>query len=197
MSKESCMNLNSNFPNDFNSEKDNIHAIIRDHWLNFDYVINNNRTIDVTGDVVFPEFASFLSELPLRFNKVSGNFDCSALENLTSLKGGPLKIDGAFNCAFTKITSLEYAPESADVLIFDNNIKSLSTGDRNCHFNKVHMLMTNSSAVKSLPHEIINNKEYFPLILKYQNYFGVWNHDGAFNIEGFNMLITEIKEGLK
>jgi hypothetical protein len=190
------MDLDSGFPYDF-IEKDRIETIVSDHWLNFDYRINSDHTIDVIGDVVFPDFASFLTELPLRFNYVSGNFDCSRLVNLSSLKGSPVHVHGTFNCAFTKITSLEYVPESAGVLVFDNNISSLATGNRNCKFNHVHMLMINSNPQNSLSREIINNKEYFPLILKYQNYFDVWDDNGAFNARGFDMLIAEIKEGLK
>lgn len=46
------------FLDDFIEEND-IHAIIRDHWLVIDYKINKDLTIDVLGDVKFPEFASF------------------------------------------------------------------------------------------------------------------------------------------
>ena len=196
MINEFCRGLDPGFPDNIAIEHE-IENILHDHWLNFDYKINSDHTIDVIGDVVFPQFASFLREFPLQFGKVGGNFNISALENLTSLKGAPVWVGGIFNCSFTKITSLEYVPESAGVLVFDNNISSLATGNRNCKFNHVHMLMINSNPQNRLPREIINNKEYFRLILKYQNYFDVWDDNGAFNARGFDMLIAEIKEGLK
>lgn len=195
MIKEFYMGLDFDFPDNIAIEHE-VEAIIRDHWLNFDYKINDDRSIDVIGDVVFPDFASFLTVLPLRFNNVSGNFDCSRLVNLKSLTGSPVHVHGIFNCAFTKITSLEYAPESAETLIFDNNLESLSTGNRNCKFNHVHILIINSNPVNGLSDQIVNNSEYLPVILKYQNYFEVWK-DGLFNLEGFHVLILEIKEGLE
>ena len=69
---------------------------------------NDDGTIDVAEDV----YISYkgLTELPLRFNKVSGNFDCSN-NNLTSLKGSPRWIGGYFNCINNKLTSLDLSPE--------------------------------------------------------------------------------------
>ena len=39
------------------------------------YIINPDKTIDVDGDVTLS--FSYLSKLPLKFNKVSGNFLCN------------------------------------------------------------------------------------------------------------------------
>lgn len=195
MINEFCMGLDPGFPDNFALENC-IHAIIRDLWLVMDYEINSDHMVDVSGDVVFPQFASFLRELPLQFGQVGGDFDISALENLTSLKGAPVRVGGVFNCSFTKITSLEYVPESVGVLVFDNNISSLATGNRICKFDKLQLLMSNSNTINGLPHEIINNKEYLGVIMKYQNYFEIWK-DGSFNKVGFDLLVLEIKEGLE
>jgi hypothetical protein len=89
------MNLDSIFPGTF-LEPDCVHVIIRDHWLVLDYTVNIDQSIDVRSDVKFSEFASFLTELPLKFNKVSGDFDCSALQNLTTLKGCPSEVGGTW-----------------------------------------------------------------------------------------------------
>lgn len=176
--------------------EDEIDAIIREHWLAIDYRINDDRSIDVFGDVKFPEFASFLRELPLQFNKIIGDFDCSALVNLTTLKGSPFKVLGSFNCGYTNIKSLEFAPKKAEKLIFDNTIKSIATNS-NCDFKQVHMLLRDSNPVHGLPSIIFQHIEYLPTILKYQNYFEVWNEDYSFNKSGFENLIAEIDEGLQ
>lgn len=188
------MNLDYIFPANFVGE-DEIDVIIREHWLAIDYSINDNRSIDVYGDVKFPEFASFLKELPLQFNKINGDFDCTALVNLTSLKGSPFEVLGSFNCSYTNIKSLEFAPKKAEKLVFDNTIKSISTNS-NCDFKQVHMLVRDSNPIEGLPSIILHYVEYLPTILKYQNYFEVWDNY-SLNEKGFASLITEIEEGLE
>ena len=72
------------------------------------YTINSDGTIDVNGSVHL--YDESLTELPLRFNKVTGYFDCSD-NKLTSLKGSPRWIGGYFYCSRNKLTSLEFSPE--------------------------------------------------------------------------------------
>ena len=72
------------------------------------YTINSDGSIDVAGDVYL--YHERLTELPLRFNKVTGWFDCS-YNRLTSLKGCPRWIGGSFNCIGNKLTSLEFSPD--------------------------------------------------------------------------------------
>lgn len=189
------MNLDSIFPSNF-LEPDCVHAIIRDHWLVLDYTVNIDQSIDVRGDVKFPEFASFLTELPLKFNKVSGDFDCSALQNLTTLEGGPAEVGGTFNCSYTAIASLKHAPKRAAKLIFDNTIGSLSV-DWNCDYKQVHMLVRDSNPVAGLPSVLLEHIEFLPTVLKYQNHFELWNDHHCFNEQGFDDLIAEINEGLE
>ena len=64
--------------------------------------------IDVDGNV----YISFkgLIELPLRFNKVNGSFDCSD-NKLTTLKGSPRWVGGSFYCNYNQLTSLEFGPD--------------------------------------------------------------------------------------
>jgi hypothetical protein len=72
------------------------------------YTVNDDGSIDVNGDVEL----SFkdLTELPLRFNKVTGWFDCS-YNRLTSLKGSPRWIGGSFYCYNNRLSSLEFSPD--------------------------------------------------------------------------------------
>ena len=72
------------------------------------YTINSDGSIDVNGDVYL--WSRRLTELPLRFNKVSGSFDCSS-NNLTSLNGSPKWIGGWFSCQYNQLTSLEFSPD--------------------------------------------------------------------------------------
>jgi hypothetical protein len=191
------MNLEKIFPVDFKT-KEEVSGILRDHWvvITGEYSVNNDGSIDVFGDLRFVDFASFLTNFPLRFNSISGSFDCTSLKRLSTLKDGPKHVGGTFNCAYTNIKSFEYAPQRAAKLIFDNTITSLCTGGVNCHFDQVEMLVRNSDPVYGLPVLILHHIAYLQLILKYQNYFDVWK-DGLFHQEGFESLIEEIKEGLK
>ena len=69
---------------------------------------NLDGSIDVDGDVDL--YSLKLTKLPLKFNKVSGNFECSN-NKLTSLEGGPKEVKGNFWCGSNKLTSLKGAPK--------------------------------------------------------------------------------------
>jgi hypothetical protein len=72
------------------------------------YTINSDGSIDVAGDVWINN--KELTELPLRFNKVTGYFDCGG-NSLTTLKGCPRWVGGFFYCDNNQLTSLEFSPE--------------------------------------------------------------------------------------
>ena len=72
------------------------------------YTVNPYGSIDVAGNVFL--YKKGLTELPLVFNKVSGNFDCGD-NNLTTLKGSPRWISGDFYCDNNQLTSLEFSPD--------------------------------------------------------------------------------------
>ena len=59
------------------------------------YTINDDGSIDVVGNVNL--CGRDLIELPLRFNKVSGNF-CCYVNKLTTLKGSPKWVGDGFFC---------------------------------------------------------------------------------------------------
>ena len=75
------------------------------------YTINPDLTIDVEGSVNL--FNKNLTEFPdyIKFNYVSGYFDC-ANNQLTSLKGCPTSVGGGFYCYNNQLTSLEGCPTS-------------------------------------------------------------------------------------
>ncbi len=72
------------------------------------YNINHDGSIDVNGSVDL--YSQELTELPLRFNKVTGYFNCD-FNNLTTLKGSPKWVGDRFSCSDNKLTSLEFSPE--------------------------------------------------------------------------------------
>jgi hypothetical protein len=51
-----------------------------------------------------------LTELPLIFNKVYGDFHCGR-NKLTSLKGCPRWVGGYFYCTNNNLTSLDFSPD--------------------------------------------------------------------------------------
>ena len=72
------------------------------------YTINDDGTIDVNGIVNLDNIK--LTELPLTFNKVSGDFFCR-FNQLTTLKGSPRWVGGSFYCNYNQLTSLEFSPD--------------------------------------------------------------------------------------
>jgi len=105
------------------------------------YTINNDGSIDIDGNVDL--YYRNLTELPLRFNYVSGYFSCNNNKltsllgspksvggnfycdnnELTSLKGGPQSVGGHFDCGYNQISSLEGGPQSVgDFYCFNNPI---------------------------------------------------------------------------
>lgn len=175
--------------------KNEIETIIREHWILTDkYFINLDASIDVEGDVKFSENMGFLKELPLRFNRVSGDFDCSKLI-LESLKGSPIEVNGTFNCSHNRLSTLEYLPKKAGCFIFDNTVKSLYTNGVNCDFEKVILLTLTDSTAYLNPKLKLDNFE-LRMFFKYQTYFGIYD-DKIFNEKSFEDFIQEVNEGLQ
>jgi hypothetical protein len=85
------------------------------------YTINSDGSIDVAGGVDLSFYE--LTELPLRFNKVTGSFNCGN-NNLTSLEFSPDYVGGFFWCNSNQLTSLEFSPEYVgnDFFCSDNNL---------------------------------------------------------------------------
>jgi len=71
------------------------------------YTINPDGSIDVNGHVLLGK--QKLTELPLKFNIVSGDFYCY-INNLTSLDGSPTYVGGGFYCSDNKLKSLVGCP---------------------------------------------------------------------------------------
>jgi hypothetical protein len=59
------------------------------------YTINPDNTIDVNGDVHLYDRQGNIEKLPVKFGKVSGDFDCG-INNLTTLECCPNYVSGYF-----------------------------------------------------------------------------------------------------
>lgn len=99
-----------------NNIKQDINAICKEYGIE-GYTINKDGSIDVDRKVNLCNKG--LIKLPLKFRKVTGNFDCSFNE-LTSLEGSPSKAR-YFNCGHNKLTSLEHSPKNVEYFSCDNN----------------------------------------------------------------------------
>jgi hypothetical protein len=102
-------------------------------WLNKygveNYTINDDFTVDVDGDVNLYQ----LTEIPIQFRNISGDFSCHN-NQLTSLKGAPSSVGDNFYCYNNQLTSLEGAPSSV-------------SGSFSCHNNQLISLEGAPSSV--------------------------------------------------
>jgi hypothetical protein len=89
-----------------NFDKSEIDKICKKYKIK-NYTINPDGSIDVDGNVNLGN--KFLTKLPIKFNKVSGWFDCSWNE-LTSLEGCPKEVGRHFYCYDNKLTCLIGGP---------------------------------------------------------------------------------------
>jgi hypothetical protein len=196
-------------------EKDRIDTFCSEYRIR-NYIINADGSIDVDGDVDIQ--SKGLLSIHLNFNTVSGDFNC-AFNKLISLEGAPNNVGGDFHCGWNQITSLEGCPKvvGVDFNCRDNKLKSLKgcpieVDDFNCVNNKLTSLVYCPVEVRGefwcydnpgLPSVFLESlcprfgltQEEQHIFLKYQSYYDVWTPE--FNIDGFNELISEIKDGLR
>jgi hypothetical protein len=116
------------YKNFIKESKEDIHSICNKYDIK-NYVVNADGTVDVNGDVYLevPE----ISQIPIKFGKVSGDFCIQWLLNnrnkLTSLEGSPREVGGGFYCNNNQLVSLEGAPRKVggDFVCFRNKLTSL------------------------------------------------------------------------
>ena len=121
-----------------------IHAVCKKYNI-VNYVIND-YIVDVDGDVNF--YSIQLTKIPLVFNIVSGNFDCSS-NKLTTLEGSPQSVGGNFDCSFNQLTTLKGSPKEVgrDFKCNYNHLTTLEGGPKevgghfDCDSNKLITLL--------------------------------------------------------
>jgi hypothetical protein len=106
------------YQNFIKESKKDIESICKKYNIQ-NYTINEDGSVDVDGNVNLVRRK--LTELPLKFGKVSGFFYCND-NQLESLSGAPLEVGGDFYCPNNKLKSLSGAPREV-------------SGDFDCHMN--------------------------------------------------------------
>ena len=88
------------------------------------YIINNDGTIDVDGNVNL--YYRHLYQIPFQFGRVTGDFNCS-VNKLKSLEGCPKYVSGRFQCSNNKLVSLKGCPNyvGGDFRCSNNKLVSL------------------------------------------------------------------------
>jgi len=88
-----------------------------------DWTLTSEGKVDVDGWVNMSGMGMPLTNIPVKFGRVSRWFDCSH-NNLTSLDGCPDYVEGAFNCSRNNLTSLEFVPLYVGVgfYCYNNNL---------------------------------------------------------------------------
>ena len=95
------------------------------YWYDIEnYTINKDKSIDVDGEVHIIDRK--LVELPLNFNRVTGDFLFNT-KQLQTLKGSPIRIDGYCDLSNCNLVSLDYCPEyiGGDLYLEHNMLISL------------------------------------------------------------------------
>jgi hypothetical protein len=174
-----------------------IEKVIVEHSIMIDqYTVNNDASINVVGSVKFPVNCNYLTKLPLKFNEVTGHFDCSKL-NLTTLEGSPVKVGGDFDCSFNpNLRSLHFVPKVVrGYFMFDSGIADVSMVNSN--FDDVFLFQLIDVESRRLHVELWKNFEHLSAIFRFQNYYEVWNDDTSLNLENFKILMEDINDGLE
>jgi len=110
-----------------NSERNNKIEDICQKYSISGYDINDDGTIDAYDGVDL--CGQNLTELPLRFNKVIGDFIC-VQNKLSTLYGCPIEVTGDFLCCENELTSLEFGPSIIGECFYccENKLTSLEFG---------------------------------------------------------------------
>jgi hypothetical protein len=98
------------------------------------YTINSDNSVDVDGDVNL--WGKKLKSIPLNLNIVNGYFSCYD-NNLTSLKGCPVRVGNYFSCHSNELTSLQYSPQYVE------------SGNFYCGMNKIESLQYCTELIRS------------------------------------------------
>lgn len=103
--------------------KQKIHYICKEYNIN-NYTINSDGSIDVDGNVNICNYE--LTNIPIKFHKVSGWFDCSN-NYLTTLENTPTIMGGKFFCTSNELTNLIGCPKNIhrSSYFFNNPLESL------------------------------------------------------------------------
>tara|TARA_B100000767_G_scaffold258391_1_gene267070 strand:+ start:655 stop:1413 length:759 start_codon:yes stop_codon:yes gene_type:complete len=118
---------------------------IMSYTINDDELSDDYGSIDVDGTVYLVRID--ITKFPIKFNKVTGDFNCYS-SALTTLEGGPKYVGGNFDCATNKLTDLKGSPleVGGSFTCYQNKLTDLKGspkevgGNFNCQENKLTSL---------------------------------------------------------
>ena len=178
------------------AEKARIDEICKKYNI-FPYTLTSDGLVDVPDDVNLANRK--LTKIPLNFGTVGGSFYCH-INNLTSLKGSPKFVGGDFIAYRNKLKNLVGAPEViVGYLDCSNNATLTSTysGDTDIDLGSGENITRPIYILNDLPEIFDDNTQHIRIILKYQRHYMIWNDDLSLNLDNFNDLIADIKDGLE
>lgn len=136
------------------------------------YTINEDLTVDVNRDVNISN--KNLTEIPIKFNVINGNFDCSK-NMLSTMKNFPCKINGSLYANQNLLENCKGCPlVSEDLFIYDNKITNLKgcpqeiMGDFDCSENNLDSLRYGPKIIKgslNISYNKIKTLKHFPLLV--------------------------------
>jgi len=158
---------------------------------------SKNKLISLKGvpNTVGGDFCCFsnnLVNLAGSPNKITGDF--YAYDNpLKTLIGSPRKLTGNFCIGGTHLTNLIGCPPFiGGVFSFDGSLISTYSNDIDIEILGDVNLNNGEFNHQELPCTILKNRNYLKIILKYQNYYSIWNHDETFNEANFEIMLEDI-----
>ena len=167
--------------------------------------INEDGLVDVDGDVDLRDMS--LKKLPLKFGKVTGDFDCY-YNQLTTLEGAPETVGGSFDCEGNNLTTLKSAPHSVSGS-FNCGNNQLTTlegapeivgGSFQCSYNQLTTLEDAPHSVggnfysygNPLPSLIKDNSKHIKHIIANQYWYKIYNPDGSINGYRFQLMMDSM-----
>lgn len=161
-----------------------------------DYIINDDLSIDVNGDVWLAHLKKY--HIPINFNIVKGYFNCYD-SKLITLEGAPKEVGDYFSCGSNKLTSLEYSPiYVGNHYSCDNNelyslkgIPNKIYGHFNCEVNNLksleyfptvkHDIVLDTNPIYHIVRIFIHKDNYKELLEEFNDYSIVRGNDVILN----------------
>lgn len=183
--------------------------------INFNCAENNLTSLEYGPSSVEKDYFCYSNKLQSLLgspHRINGIFNCNVNElqtleggpetansyecednDLTTLVGGPHTILDVFDCDNNSLTSLVGAPHTIGGVFHcsENKLTTTFSGDVDIEIDGDLYHYSNN-----LPQLLESNSEHIKLILKYQRHFSIWNEDLSLNVENFQELIDEIRDGL-
>jgi hypothetical protein len=147
----------------------------------------------------FNAFSNKLKTLEGSPERIEKN--CYIYDNfeLKSLKGAATYIGGSFKVTAIKLDDLRGCPQFiGNIFSFDADVK-IDLGNQNCDVKSV-IIQTQATIEPEnyIPQIVLENQRYLSVVFKYFKYLDLFDEtDGRLNVNNFNDVILDVKEGLR